>query len=57
MLKITLFNNLLKIRQKIENEKMPKSQMKNRQKTKSCIKFILFDARLSYETILSTNNR
>ena len=35
---------------------MPKSKVKNRQKAKSCIKFILFDARLSHETILSTNN-
>ena len=64
MLKITLFNNLLKIRQKSKrknakwpNEKPPKSKMKKRQKAKSYIKFNLFDVKLSHETILSTNYR
>lgn len=31
--------------------------MKKRQKVKSYIKTILFDAKLSHETILSANNR
>ena len=46
----------LKIAKK-QNENTLNSQMKNRQKAKRCFKSILFDAKLSYETILSSNHR